>query len=94
MRERVEAYLDQATPLRSRLELVISTAIYPTGSIVRWREGTFPHSNELNAERRSKGYKSEPGSEVKIGPVPTDADGPCEHPGHEKILGWIDDVSG
>ena len=68
MRERVEAYPDQATPLRSRPELVISTATYPTADIARWREGTFPHSNELNAERRSKGYKSEPGSEVKTDP--------------------------
>ena len=35
------------------------------------------------------GSESEPGLEAKIGPVPTDADGPCEHPGHEKILGWM-----
>ena len=41
----------------------------------RWREGTFPHSNELNAERRSKGYKSEPGLEVKIRPAPADTGG-------------------
>ena len=26
----------------------------------RWREGTFPHSNELNTERRSKDAKADP----------------------------------
>ena len=57
------------------LGLVLSTATYPTASIARSRKGTFPHSNELNAERRSKGYKSEPGLEVKIRPAPADTGG-------------------
>ena len=40
----------------------------------------FPHSNELNAERRSEGYKSEPESEIKNRPAPADADGPATTP--------------
>ena len=58
---------DEGCRIPSRPGL-ISTATYPTADIARWREGTFPHSNELNAERRSKDYKSEPGSEVKTDP--------------------------
>ena len=59
---------DEGCRIPSRPSLVFSTATYPPAFIARWREGTFPHSNELNTERRSKGYKSEPGSEVKTDP--------------------------
>ena len=40
------------------LGLVLSTATYPPAFIARWRKGTSPHSNELNAERRSKVAKA------------------------------------
>ena len=50
---------DEGCRIPSRPGL-ISTATYPTADIARWREGTFPHSNELNAERRSKGAKADP----------------------------------
>ena len=49
---------DEGCRIPSRPGL-ISTATYPTADIARWREGTFPHSNELNAERRSKVAKAD-----------------------------------
>ena len=48
---------DEGCRIPSRPGL-ISTATYPPADIARWREGTFPHSNDLNAERRSMATKA------------------------------------
>ena len=78
-----------------RLGLAVSTERYPIADIARWREGTFPHSNELNTERRSKGYKSEPGSEVKTDPHQLTPTVPASTPDARRSWdGWIDDAFG
>ena len=52
------AITDEGCRIPSRPGL-ISTATYPTADIARWREGTSPHSNRLNAQRCSMAVSTE-----------------------------------
>ena len=59
---------DEGCRIPSRPGLVFSTATYPPAFIARWREGTFPHSNKLNAQRCSMAVKANQDQRPKSDP--------------------------
>ena len=51
-----------------RSGLVVSTERYPPAFIARWRKGTSPHSNRLNAQRCSMAVKANQDQRPKADP--------------------------